>query len=102
MPVGVPAYCHSLTSGWYGLSYWEHVLVSLEQMMTYLPGALQVPLSSPIAGAVVPAAAGLSSSYGGDTEPSSKRTHPWSFLPASTQYVFGVESCGMLFLLLAF
>jgi hypothetical protein len=54
--------------------------VSLEQMMTYLPGALQVPLSSPIAGAVVPAAAGLSSSYGGDTEPSSKRAHPWSFL----------------------
>jgi hypothetical protein len=49
--------------------------------MTYLPGALQVPLSSPIAGAVVPAVVGSSLSDGGGVEPLSKNACPWSFLP---------------------
>jgi ABC-type Mn2+/Zn2+ transport system permease subunit len=41
--------------------------------MTYLPGALQVPLSSAMAGVIVPVALGLSSSDGGGAEPLSKR-----------------------------
>jgi hypothetical protein len=32
----------------------------------------------------------------------SKRDHPWSFLPAPSQYVCGAEFCGMPFLLPAF
>jgi hypothetical protein len=70
--------------------------------MTYLPGALQVPLSLLIAGAIVPAAVGSSSSGGGGAEPPSKRARPWSFLPSSTQYVCGAEICGMSFPLPAF
>jgi hypothetical protein len=58
--------------------------------MTYLPGALQVPLSSPMAGAVVFVAVGSSLSDGGGVEPLSKRACPWSFLLASTWYVCGV------------
>jgi hypothetical protein len=84
------------------LSCWEHVLASLAQWMTYLPNALQVSLSSPIAGANVPATAGSSLSDGGGVEPLSKRARPWSFIPASTRYVCGVESRGMLLLLPAF
>jgi hypothetical protein len=76
--------------------------VFLVQWMTYLPGTLQVPLSSPIAMAVEPTAVGSSSLDGGGVEPPSKRARPWSFLPASTWCVCGVESHGMLFLLLMF
>jgi hypothetical protein len=84
------------------LSCWERVLTSLAQWMTYLPDALQVSLSSPITGAIVPAAAGSSPSDGGGAELLSKRAPPWSFLLASTRYVCGVESYGMLFPLPAF
>jgi hypothetical protein len=70
--------------------------------MTYLPDALQVPLSSLIPGAVVPMVAGLSASDGGGAEPPSKRARPWSFLPASTWYMCGAEFHGMSFPLPAF
>jgi hypothetical protein len=70
--------------------------------MTYLPCVLQVPLSSPIAGAVVPTAVRSTSLDGGDVEPPSKSAHLWSFLLTSTQYVCGAEFCGMPFLLPAF
>jgi hypothetical protein len=56
-------------------------------------------MSSPIVGAVVPAAIGSSSSDGGGVEPRSMRAHPWTFLPVSTRYVCGVESHDVLFLL---
>jgi hypothetical protein len=65
--------------------------------MTYLPGALHVPLSSPIAGAVVSVVAGLSSSDGGGVEPPSKRDYPWSFLPSYTRYMCGAMFRGMPF-----
>jgi hypothetical protein len=65
--------------------------------MTYLSGALQVPLSSPIAGAIVHVAVGSSSSDDGGVEPPSKRAHPWSFLLASTRYVCGAKFHGMSF-----
>jgi hypothetical protein len=66
--------------------------------MTYLPCVLQVPLSSLIARAVVPTAAGSSSLDAGDVEPPSKSARLWSFLLTSTQYVCGAEFCGMSFL----
>jgi hypothetical protein len=50
----------------------------------------------------VPAAAGSPPSDGGGAELLSKRAPPWSFLLASTQYVCGVESYGILFPLPAF
>jgi hypothetical protein len=65
--------------------------------MTYLLDALQLPLSSPIAGAVVLTAAGSSSLDGGGAEPLSKRGCPWGLFPASTRYVCGAEFCGMSF-----
>jgi hypothetical protein len=52
------------------------VPASLVEGMTYLPGAVQVPLSLPITGAIVPMAVGSSSSYGGGVEPPSKRVRP--------------------------
>jgi hypothetical protein len=70
--------------------------------MTYLLGALQVPLSSSNTGAIVPAAAGSSSLDGGGVEPLSKKACPWSFLPKSTRYMCGAEFRGMSFLLPAF
>jgi hypothetical protein len=70
--------------------------------MTYLPCVLQVPLSSLIARAVVPTAAGSSSLDAGDVEPPSKSARLWSFLLTSTQYVCGAEFCGMSFPLPAF
>jgi hypothetical protein len=101
MPIGCPAcYCNSALC-------WCSVLLGMRacvtgSSMTYLPGALQVPLSSPIAGAIVHVAVGSSSLDGGGAEPPSKRARPWSFLPASTRYVCGAEFCGMPFPLLAF
>jgi hypothetical protein len=70
--------------------------------MTYLPVALRVRFSSPIAGAVVPGAAGSSSSDRGGAEPPPKRAHPWSFHSAFTWYLCGAEFHGMLFPLPAF
>jgi hypothetical protein len=70
--------------------------------MTYLPNALQVPLSSPITGAVVPVATGSSSLDSGGVKPPSKRSHPWSFLLASTWYVCVAEFHATLFPLPAF
>jgi hypothetical protein len=61
--------------------------------MTYLPGALQVPLSLLITGAVIPAAAGPSSSDGGAVEPPSKRAHARFFLRVFTQYMLSSVAC---------
>jgi hypothetical protein len=44
--------------------------------MTYLPGALHVPLSSSMGGAIVYVAVGLSSLDGGGAEPLSMKAHP--------------------------
>jgi hypothetical protein len=65
--------------------------------ITYLPGALQVPLSLSITGAIVPTALGLSLSDDGGAEPPYKRANSWSFLPASTRHVCGAEFRGMPF-----
>jgi hypothetical protein len=71
--------------------------------MTYLLGALQVPMSSvptTTATTSVTVRSSLSDSKG--TEPLSKRVHPWSFPLASSRYTRGANSHYMLFLLPVF
>jgi hypothetical protein len=59
--------------------------------ITHLIGVLQVPPPSSSTGVVAYVMAGPSSLDVGGVDPSSKRARPWSFLPVSSRYAYGVD-----------
>jgi hypothetical protein len=58
--------------------------------LAHLLGVFQVPPSSSAIRFATAMMVGLSSLGSGGAEPPSKRAHPWSFLPVSSQCVHGV------------
>jgi hypothetical protein len=70
--------------------------------IVHLLGVLLVPASSLATRVATAMMAGPSLSSSGGVEPPSKRSHPWSFLPVSSQYVHGVVHMFTPLLLLLF